>query len=137
MKILSKIYGIILISNKEDSIRLFNNIEYEWNNTIFFQDLYKAIDHLIKENEEINIVSLSYAFKTLKVYSRDYINRISKLSSDLPSEAFLTINQALSSLKYSQDVKKARVVSEKILKLVESDNYTSDATKNISVKKKW
>mgnify|MGYP003640131469 FL=1 len=143
MKILNKIYGIILVSKKEDSIRLFNNINYEWNNTIFFQDLYNAIDHLIKEGEQINIVTLSYAFKTLKVYSKDYINRISKLTSDLPSDAFLTINQALSSLKYSQDVKKARVVSEKILKLVESENYTndslldilSDATKNISVKK--
>ena len=131
MKELDKVYGIILIQEKRESYKLFCQIEKDWNQEKFHKDLYDCLNDLVLFNKELDLINITLEFKKNKVYSKEYIVRLSSLSSNLSATNFLGINQALAAIKYRKELEKAHKVSNDILHLIDSGQFNMESYINI------
>ena len=141
-KLLNYVYGLILTVEDARQLELFNEINPDWNETAFFKNIYNAIDKLIEEKEEINIVSISEKFRANGLFDKQTIVKISSLTSNLPSDAFLNVKGILTTLKFEKSVKNAKNTANNIIELIQSENYSDSrfldlletGAKNVNIK---
>jgi|TARA_R100000084_G_scaffold38927_1_gene15658 replicative DNA helicase len=126
MRALDKVYAVILLSPKKESYKIYNLLNSKYNKTKFEKDLYNTIGSLIEQNKEIDLMTVALGFKEQKIYDKTYIGKLSAITGNIPAETFLTVNQILAGLKYSNDIDNAKQTADKIYHLINSGNYTNN-----------
>lgn len=123
-ELISKVYGLILTTNKADQLKLFEAIRPEWNKTQFEKNLYSVISSLMDQSKDVNVMTVTLEFRERGLFTKEIMNKISLLANNLRSDEFLRVNNILGSLAYQNAVRTAKNASDKINQLIQSENFT-------------
>jgi replicative DNA helicase len=123
-ELISKVYGLILTTNKADQLKLFEALRQEWNKTQFEKNLYSVISSLMDKSKDVNVMTVTLEFRERGLFTKEIMNKISLLANNLRSDEFLRVNNILGSLAYQNAVRTAKNASDKINQLIQSENFT-------------
>ena len=123
-KLLKKIYGLVLVVDYQDKLRLLNAVDESWNKSAFEKNVYKGLQDLLNTGEEINILTLVNWFRENNLNSKNIAYEVASLTSDVLAGTILEINQVLAELSYESAISKAKQTIFNIQNLIESDNFT-------------
>jgi replicative DNA helicase len=82
MKYVEKIFGLVLLADKNLQAEIISSIDENWLVTDFQQEMYQAVNKCLLSKEDIDIVSVSTIMKTLPGYTSDYVYKLSVISSE-------------------------------------------------------
>jgi replicative DNA helicase len=130
-ELISKVYGLILTTNKADQLKLFEALRPEWNKTQFEKNLHSVIASLMDKSKDVNVMTVTLEFRERGLFTKEIMNKISLLANNLRSDEFLRVNNILGSLAYQNAVRTAKNASDKINQLIQSENFTVEQFNNI------
>jgi replicative DNA helicase len=130
-ELISKVYGLILTTNKADQLKLFEALRPEWNKTQFEKNLHSVISSLMDKSKDVNVMTVTLEFRERGLFTKEIMNKISLLANNLRSDEFLRVNNILGSLAYQNAVRTAKNASDKINQLIQSENFTVEQFNNI------
>lgn len=128
---IKKLFGSILIHDKQISRDLFSKIDPEWMLLKIHKDVYKSMNELYKSNVDIDMLTTIQKLKELKLFKNSYIHEISKMSSDL---GYLNPDSILNACMYDFKVRQMQLLSRDFTNEANSDQMSVDALIEISEK---
>lgn len=122
-ELLDLIYGLILFSNFDVATEVHSMINDQWNNDPFHKKLYQVITESIDDQENPDLVSVVLAFKKHSWYNSKIPQKLSLLTSQIPSDSLLTIRKTIADLEYIRQVETANNAMSEIKGFIDSENF--------------
>jgi replicative DNA helicase len=123
---LKTIYGLIMLSKFDEARDLFSKINPEWNNTEFFERLYKAFDYILGTGKIVDPIEILNFYRSQGWFNKTLPIEISKIVSSVPAGSQIYLNSILGEIDYTYQLSRARFTAAKINELIESDNFSID-----------
>lgn len=127
---LEKIYGLILTSSINDGLGLFNRIDPDWNITRFHKTIYKTIEAMLREGQEVNLLTLVNAMKSGKDWDKSYIGKISSLTSQLSHLDHFNSSIFFLEMEFENTRRKATLFLTKLNGSISADNFNPNEYRN-------
>jgi replicative DNA helicase len=131
MNLISKIFGVCLSIPYEDSRLVYSEIKKDWLKGDFEHQVYKGLEHIYESGKDANILNLVQAIRNVGTMQKDYIVKISKLTSAVSPMELMQYRSILTALDINHREQRLIKLSGDISHLLTSGVFNVDNVKEL------
>ena len=132
-KLLKSVYGLVLYCDYPNSLEIFSMIHEDWNDTNFHKQLYQACNNIFDRTEKPDLVTVVGEFRRLELFTPSLVGDLSLLTSNIPSDALMSVKRTISQIEYIEQVETARKMTSKVNDFILTDNFNPCAFTDLVV----
>ena len=103
--IFNRILGLIMSQNHSDQKAIFSNINRNWFRTTFHISLYDSMDHLLRNNEYIDMLNVHKWLRENDQIEDETISKIAGLQSDVQVTDMMNINGIINECYFQYSIR--------------------------------
>lgn len=120
---IDQLYGYVMIHNKKTAYEIFNRINPDWNILQIHKDWHFAIADIIKDNADLDMLTVTKKLRSLNRLKPDYALRISMATNE---SQYVRIDSLLNEVEYSFKVQKLQCFGRELNDEINGGNTSVD-----------
>lgn len=138
----NKVLGMVLLAEKDESIKIFNLINQDWMLTEFQMVVYDAIKDLFSRGEYPDILNVTETAIKDKRYKKEYLIEVSKLTNNITHLDIMHVGSYLGRCAIEHTERRANILTHNLHNMLSNgifdyDRYTkllSEALNEVEIK---
>lgn len=127
---ITKLFGLVLASNKIDAHRVFAELKREWCETPEHQTIYDLMLEIFSENEDITLISMAVKIRS-KGIDNKFIAILSGYSSSLHNQDFIQVDSIIQLTRQEYLVRMTKYLNHELTNGLKTSKITTDFLKKI------